>query len=304
MGLTDERTMLPIRDRDQGIILSSRIGRGSHAARVRLPSPGSVLRWVRIFIEALCYVFGREGTGLVSAITFNFFLSVFPIIVLLLSVAGYLGLAWLRDSVFEALGAFFPISQDFIVRNLRIYTRRLGEPQLVSLALIAWTGSAFFFSLEAALYSALRLGRRRRFVSSQLLGIGMALWAGILILLCILLLGWADQGLQSMADMPGWVYAALGYGLSYLLAFLLFGHVYLLLPSDRQPLFRVLATSMVASLAWLGVNEFFRRLSASWSLEAIYGPFFVSITILFWAYATGCILVGFARLSADGFFGE
>ena len=65
-----------------------------------------------------------------------------------------------------------------------------------------------------------------------------------------------------------------------------------------------MTTSFFASLVWLAVNEFFRRLAASWSLEVIYGPFFVSITILFWAYATGCILIGFARLSADGFFGD
>ncbi|MFZ0430484.1 MAG: YhjD/YihY/BrkB family envelope integrity protein [Acidobacteriota bacterium] len=277
---------------------------GSRILRRGVPGFGSVLRRLRIFIEALSYVFGREGTGFVSAITFNFFLSVFPIIVLLLSIAGYLGLGGLRESVFQALGGFFPISQDFIIRNLRIYTRRVGEPQVVSLLLITWTGSAFFFSLEAALYSAFRLGRRRRFLSSQLLGIGMAVWAGALILLCILLLGWGDQWLESRAISRAWVHDGLGYGLSFLLAYLLFVNVYLLLPSARQPLSRTLTTSFFASLVWLGVNEFFRRLAASWSLEVIYGPFFVSITILFWAYATGCILIGFARLSADGFFGD
>ncbi len=302
MTSLDKSSILSLRDERKRTLTSARARTGPTARRRALPRLGSISRRVRVFIEAVLYVFGREGTGLVSATTFNFFLSVFPIIVLLLSVAGYLGLAGLRESVFQALGAFFPISQDFIVRNLRIYTRRLGEPQLVSLLLIAWTGSAFFFSLEAALYSAFRLGRRRRFVSSQLLGIGMAVWAGILILLCILMLGWADQWLQAMSR--NWVHDGLGYGFSFFLAFLLFGHVYLLLPSDRQPLSHILATSFFASIAWLGINELFRRLAASWSLEAIYGPFFVSITILFWAYATGCILIGFARLSADGFFGD
>ena len=132
----------------------------------------------------------------------------------------------------------------------------------------------------------------------------MAAWAGVLILLCLLMLGWADHWLQSVAISHGWAQEGLGYGFSFMLAFLLFGHVYLLLPSDRQPLSRVVITSFFASAAWLGINELFRRLAASWSLEAIYGPFFVSITILFWAYATGCILIGFARLGADGFFGE
>ncbi len=304
MTSLDKSSLLSIREHQSRAVSSAHARTRVNRGRRRFLAAGSIARRIRVFVEAVFYVFGREGMGFVSATTFNFFLSVFPIIVLLLSVAGYLGLAGLRESVFQALGAFFPISQDFIVRNLRIYTRRLGEPQLVSLLLIAWTGSAFFFSLEAALYSAFRLRRRRRFVSSQLLGIGMAAWAGVLILLCLLMLGWADHWLQSVAISHGWAQEGLGYGFSFMLAFLLFGHVYLLLPSDRQPLSRVVITSFFASAAWLGINELFRRLAASWSLEAIYGPFFVSITILFWAYATGCILIGFARLGADGFFGE
>jgi len=243
---------------------------------------------------------------LVSSITFNFFLSVFPIIVLLLSAANYLDWTNLREAVFVSLQKFFPISQDFIVRNLRIYTSELGRPQVISLLLFAWTGSAFFFSLQASLDSAFRARRPRSFLRSQLLGIGMVFLFGVLALGSISLSNWLRPAESSrLAGVPvAWVSIATAYLISYLLALALFGNVYLWLPSSRRPLRSVVRTSIVASFMWLGINEFFRRLAGSWSLEAIYGPFFVSITILFWAFATGCIVIGFARLDADGFFGD
>ncbi len=261
---------------------------------------------LRTFADALIYLFGREGAVLVSSITFNFFLSVFPIIVLLLSAANYLDWTNLREAVLLSLQKFFPISQDFIVRNMRIYTSELGRPQVISLLLFAWTGSAFFFSLQASLDSAFRARRPRSFLRSQLLGIGMVFLVGALALGSISLSNWLrSAGSLQLARVPAeWVGGGTAYLISYLLALALFGNVYLWLPSSRRPFRSVFRTSIVASFFWLGINEFFRRLAGSWSMEAIYGPFFVSITILFWAFATGCVVIGFARLDADGFFGD
>jgi YihY family inner membrane protein len=263
-------------------------------------------RKLRIFADALVYLFGREGAVLVSAVTFNFFLSVFPIIVLLLSAANYLEWSNLREAVLVSLREFFPVSQDFIVRNMRIYTSRLGRPQLISLLLIAWTGSAFFFSLQASLDSAFRARLPRSFLRSQLLGIGMVLISGGLALGSISLADWlrVEDTLRLQGWSKQWAGSAIAYLLSFLLALTLFVNAYLWLPSSRRPFRSVMRTSFVASLFWLGINEFFRRLASSWSLEAIYGPFSVSITILFWAFATGCVVIGFARLDADGFFGD
>ena len=263
-------------------------------------------RKLRTFVDALIYLFGREGSVLVSAVTFNFFLSLFPIIVLLLSASSYLEWSDLREAVFVSLREFFPVSQEFIVRNLRIYTSRMGRPQLISFVLIAWTGSAFFFSLQASLHSAFRSNHPRSFLRSQLVGIGMVLLSGVLALGSISLANWLrlEDALRLSGLPEEWERTGIAYALSFLLALTLFVNVYLWLPSSRLPLRKVMRTSIVASVVWLGINEFFRRLSSSWSLEAIYGPFFVSITILFWAFATGCVVIGFARLEADGFFGD
>ncbi|HLU99909.1 MAG TPA: YihY/virulence factor BrkB family protein [Acidobacteriota bacterium] len=256
---------------------------------------------VRIVTDTLLYLFGRDGTILISSIAFSFFFSVFPIIVLLLTAASYLGLPELRDSIFQALSNFFPIAQDFIIKNLDIYTREAGQMQVVSLLLIAWSGSTLFFALEAGLDSAYRIREYRNFVFSQALGTGLTIVSGVFVLLTILLLGTVEGYLRvtdSLAE------TTIGLAVSYGLALILFFTIYYYLPNRPRKLTRVLVETNFSVICWLIINGVFQRYASSWSLQEIYGPFYVSMTLLLWAYASGCVLLGTARLSADGFFGS
>lgn len=262
----------------------------------------SLIRQVRLFVDMIFYIFSREGTILISSIAFSFFLSLFPIIVLILSLADILHLKDLRETTFEALAGFFPISQDFIVRNLRIYSRGLGTPQVISVGLIAWAGSTFFYALEAGFDSACRVKTFRHFVHSQVVGTAMAFLAGVLLVSAIWVLGLVD----TMAADAEWVnrtaQSIITAVLSFVLVLSIFFTLYYYLPNRRQRAAVVLRTSIFSTVAWLATNWIFRTWSGSWSLQPIYGPFYVSMTLLLWAYASGSILIGGARLSTDGFF--
>lgn len=255
----------------------------------------------RILIESLVYLFGREGTVLATSTALSFFLSLFPIIVLLLSVPSATGIDQFRQAIFSALEGFFPISQEFIIRNLRIYTQGLGQQQLTSLLLTAWAGSTFFFSLEAGMDSAFRLPRPRRFLRSQVLGTAMAVMAGVLVFASVNLLDWYD-GVKWPAAWQQTAHTAGTWAISYGLAFLLFLNVYYWLPSVRQPPTVILRTALFGSFIWFAADAIFRRLAVLWTLDVIYGPFYVSVTILLWSYLIACILLVSARLAADGFF--
>jgi len=271
--------------------------------KVSVDSDKAYVRRFRLFVDTLIYLFGREGTILISAISFSFLVSVFPIIVLLLSLSGLLGLSEFRSVIFDVLEQFFPISQEFIVRNLQIYTDRLGPPQLISLLLIAWAGSTFFFAVGAGLDSAFRVQKPRHFVHSQAVGAAMTLLSGLLSFCAIWLVGavrtassrwtWLDEPLQG----------AVGLMVSLGLTLALFLTLYLKLPNRRLNRKAVFWTAVCAALLWQATNWIFHTYSEGWSFQKIYGPFYVSLTILFWAYASGCILLGLGRLAADGFFG-
>ncbi len=260
------------------------------------------LRRLRLCGEASAYLFGREGTVMTSAIALSFFLAVFPLIVLVLSLASVAGLSGFREAAFTALSGFFPISQEFIIRNLRIYTRGLGQAQIISLLISAGAGSTLFFALEAGLDSALRLTQPRRFLRSQLLGVVMTVLAGFLVFASVFLLDRVHRWTDGMA-FAGPVQWMASHAISCSLAFVMFLAVFLWLPSVRRPFRLMFKTSLLASGLWLASDLVFRWLAASWTLQVIYGPFFVSVTILLWAFVMACILLGSARLAADGFFG-
>ena len=249
----------------------------------------------------LRYLVGREATLLISSISFSFMVSLFPFILLLLTAASYLEWRELRHSILDALDHFFPISQDFIVRNLDIYTGTIGPATLVSCLLLLWSGSALFFALEGGLDSAYRVSVPRRFALSQLLGGALTALFGVVVFAAILLM----QALRELFQ--HWLLAGIfrplfEWALSILLTLVLFGVLYYFLPNRRRPVGAIRGEAIYATAIWTLTHQLFKLLAPSWSLQKIYGPFYISMTLLLWAYASGCVLLSGTRLSTDGFF--
>jgi membrane protein len=90
--------------------------------------------------------------------------------------------------------------------------------------------------------------------------------------------------------------------LSFAATFLLLFFLYYYMPNRKQDVGRVAREAFFATLAWMAGNLIFRVLAPSWALQSIYGPFYVSVTLLLWGYLAGYIILGVARLSTDGFF--
>lgn len=264
-----------------------------------------VRRRLRLLYEAFRYIFDRDATILISSISFSFLVSVFPFIVFLLTVASYLRLQELRDAIFQAFYYFFPISQTFIIQNLRIYTQNVSQLHLISLLLLAGSGAAFFFSLEAGFDSAYRARKYRHFLMSNVLGTVMTLIFGVFSFLSIVLLR-AQMTVSQRAISIQIVRTVVDYLAQFMLALaltvVLFFTLFYMLPNRQRNARRALPEVVFASALWIVSNLVFKYLAPTFELRSIYGPFYVSVTLLLWAYLFGCILLGTARLSADGFF--
>ncbi len=258
------------------------------------------------FVNALAYLAGREATLLISGISFSFMVSLFPFIILLLTLSRHLRWEEFRESIFDAFHTFFPVSQDFIIRNLRIYTQNVGGLHLVSFLLLAWGVSAFFFSLEAGLDSAYRVPSYRKFIRSQLLGTLMAIGFGVGVFAFIALFRAVQTTSKPWLEPKGvgglLVDQSSAVALSIAGTILIFFAIFRYLPNRRQSFRRVWPEATVSGLVWILGNLAFRYLLPVGHLKDIYGPFFISITLLFWAYGSACIILLFARLAADGFF--
>src|SRR5688572_19260878 len=116
-----------------------------------VPAPVVVRRMQRRIWPAIVDLASNEVYVLASAIAFNALLSFFPFVVLLLVLCRNV-LQWPEgyEAVFRLLREdYLPISQDFIVKNLRaIMDAQFREAAALSLVTLAFTSSGLFAPIE------------------------------------------------------------------------------------------------------------------------------------------------------------
>jgi membrane protein len=257
------------------------------------------------FLSAVGWLFCRESTLLVFAFTFAFLLSIFPLIVLLISLTSALPLPGFQETLFEALRHFFPVSQDWIVRNLQLYLTEIGIHQVISLILLAWAGSAMFFALEAGLETAYRVRLPRNFVGSQIRGTALVLALGLLALLAASALHgvlWLAEHVLANQISPTLAFSLGYYAITFVVMACLLSCAFQWLPNRETRLRRIMPEALFATSLIIIADLVFRWVAPEMGLEEVYGPFYVSVTILMWGYTFGCIIIGSARLGANGFF--
>jgi uncharacterized BrkB/YihY/UPF0761 family membrane protein len=78
---------------------------------------------------------------------------------------------------------------------------------------------------------------------------------------------------------------------------LFFFSIYWLLPNRKVPWRHVLRTAIYTGVIWLAAKYLFMALLPHLELQTLYGPFYVSVGLLLWAYVSGLILFAGAQFS-------
>jgi len=91
-----------------------------------------------------------------------------------------------------------------------------------------------------------------------------------------------------------WVLLAATTGVASILFFF---SIYWLLPNRKVPARHVFKTSIYTGIIWLVSKYIFQLILPHMDLEALYGRFYVSVGLLFWAYISGLILFAGAQFS-------
>jgi membrane protein len=166
---------------------------------------------------------------------------------------------------------------------------------------IACTG--IFLPLEVALNQAWGVTKSRNYLHNQVIAFGLAMIMVALGIGSILL----NQGAQWLLTLiflghtENFVFAGI-----YLLtvvtttgvaSILFFFAIYWLLPNRKVPWRPVFRTAVVTGIIWLIAKYVFIAVLPHLDLESLYGPFYVSVGLLFWAYASGLILFAGAQFS-------
>jgi len=242
-----------------------------------------------------------------SAIAFNALLSFFPFVILLLVLCRNI-LQWQEgyDAVLRLLREdYLPISQDFIVKNLKAVTEaKFGQAAALSLATLAFTSSGLFAPVEMALNRAWRITDQRSLVRGRLIALGLVVGCGALALVSVyisansqeLLRSWLG-GFSQFAPVRVLSAAALRI-LIFPVTVAIFFLVYYVLPNRRMYVKQVLPIAILTGVLWEGSKYLFMWLAPNLGFEDVYGPFYVTVTLVTWAYISSLILLLGANLAS------
>ncbi len=264
-----------------------------------------------VLVSSVRYLFETEVHAYAFSIAANALLSFFPFNLILLAICR----RWLHwhsayMTILQLLRVNLPYGAEFVIRNLEAVVQGRPRLQLISVFMLFFTSSGVFLPLEIALNKVWGFPRNRSFLNNQKVSFLLALASGVLALSFILaitpikivitfLFGWIPLP-QLMALLANSILAIASVPLVAAMYFI----IYYFLPNGKVPLARVIPAAIV-----MGVVTEIGRGIYSWTLplfrfREVYGPFEVSVTLLFWAYVGSLILLFGAHLSAHIFVHE
>jgi membrane protein/epoxyqueuosine reductase len=208
---------------------------------------------------------------------------------------------------------FLPSNQDFVAKNLdyvAISASRHGV-QAFSLIMILVACTGIFLPLEVALNQAWGVTKSRNYLHNQVIAFGLAILMVVLGMASILVNAAVREVLslifvhQTNIKFIDFVLHITYQGAcSILLAattgiasIAFFFSIYWLLPNRKVPWRHVLGTSIYTGVIWLVSKYIFELLLPHMHLDDLYGRFYVSVGLLFWAYTSGLILFAGAQFS-------
>jgi len=274
-------------------------------------------RWRKDGVVLAKYLFESEVHTYAFSVAANALLSFMPIIVLLYILSlGVFHSQAMANTVDDMVHYFIlppkggllpdPKKLDFAANYLRIYALRgnlhHGRVSFFSLFMIIFAGTGIFLPLEVALNQAWGVVKGRNIVMNQVVAFGLTLWVVVLGVGCMMvntilraavgdILGGADSFTMQLFN-----YLLLVFSTGVAAA-LLFFSIYWIMPNCKVPAMPVFKVSVVAAAIWVVARLIFALLIPTLDLESTYGPFQISVGLIFLSYTSGLIIFAGAQFS-------
>ena len=235
----------------------------------------------------------------------NAILSFFPFVVLMMTlIRRVFHSRVMGDVIIQLLRDYLPAGQDFVIRNLNAMVNSRQRVQFVSLAILLITSSGVFLPLEVALNRIWRFENNRSYLGNQLISLGLAFGCGALALLSIALTAGAVAPFEFLLR-------GHAMGFIHLVGFLvmkvtaiaasiaIFFLIYWLLPNGKVPARAVLPAAIIMGLLSEALKYAYIMALPWLNFQEVYGPFALSVSMMFWAFLSGLLLLAGAHLSAE-----
>jgi membrane protein len=235
----------------------------------------------------------------------NVILSLFPFIVLLLTICRNVFHSRSMEAIVgDMMKNLLPVGQDFVMRNMQLLAHPHKGTQIFSLVMLLITSTGVFLPLEVALNRVWGVRQNRSYLHNQAVSLGLAFAVGVLAMASVAstasqqtILVWLFLGHTENV-----VFHFVSYGFLKLCAgfasILLFFLIYWVLPYRKIPARAVLPTAIFVGLLWQLAKYLYIRALPWLDFQSVYGPFYISVGLMMWAFLSGLLLLAGAHFSA------
>jgi YihY family inner membrane protein len=267
------------------------------------------VQWVRRILAILGLAINKflqiDGTQLAGAFAFNAFFSLFPLMILLVTiVSSFIDKNIAGAEVIAFIESYVPITgemQSYIFDVISGVITAREKASTVAVFALVWTAIQCFTTLIVATNRAwgTEVFNWWRLPLKSLAMFGITAGAVLLGLAVPVLLRMAKSWLFPMHDFRSWVYDLGGFLVPLLVVFSGLCLFYRFTPSRPTRLAEVWAAALCATmLLRAGESLFVIYLKDFATLNAIYGAFGGIMALLLWIYVSGCVFIFGACLCA------
>jgi YihY family inner membrane protein len=165
------------------------------------------------------------------------------------------------------------------------------------------TSTGIFMPLEVALNRIWGFRNNRSYIGNQLISLGLTFASGSLALLSVYLTAGNVIFFKTALHGHGaWFIQLIGFltmkAFAIAVSIAIFFLIYWLLPNGKVPARAVLPTAVLMGLFSEALKYAYIYALPWLNFGEVYGPFAISVSLMFWAFLTGLLLLTGAHLSA------
>jgi Ca2+-transporting ATPase len=260
--------------------------------------------WV-ILCLALKKFLRIDGAQWAGAFAFNAFFSLFPLMVLLVTIASsFVDRDRAGKVVIACIESYVPISGEMqrqIFDTIADVIKARQQAGVVALLVLVWAALQCFTTLICATNRAwgTTVHNWWRLPLKSLVLLGITAGAVLLGMAVPVLMTMAKGWLFPVDHLRSWVYSLAGFFIPLLVVFFSLSLFYRLAPRRRTRFAEVWAAALCATvLLRVGESLFVIYLEDFTTLNAVYGALGGIMALLLWIYLSGCVFIFGACLCA------
>lgn len=257
------------------------------------------VRLVLFCADAVNDFLSKNCPYIAGAISFYTLFSMFPLVLALISIAGYvLGDSAPHDKLASDIATVIPVSTDFIRETVEGLVAAKRITGIASVFGLIWASTAAFGAIRKGINSAWGIRKTRPFIKERLMDLALVIGAGMLIVTILFiapLIGFAAEITRTVA--PELEVSPAFWGLatrliSPILSFFTFLILYRFLPNTKVTLSDVWLGALLASAAFDGTKWGFLWYIRKYPIyNVVYGSVGAVMALLTWVYVSAIILL-------------